>query len=303
MRFRIILLLAVTQISFSSLSACDACGCGIGGGGFGLLSVYRNNYVGIGYGHLPFKSRLTSGEYTGTEDAFHQVELSVRYEVLRGWRVDAFLPYRHHTRTGPAGDQSLSGIGDARLGLAYVLADNRPLGAQGGSWYLEVGPVVSLPTGAYDDDLLDSEFLPDNFNLGKGAVGYGLQSTMVLSSGTYGVAINARHQRYGKSTAYYRFGEETSAGARLFGQFAHDPHWKFIPFAGINYEYTAANRTVDDQPVHATGGRAWLASAGANVRYDDITISYSAGIPLSQNYSDGQAEAGLTTNLQLTLNF
>jgi hypothetical protein len=194
-------------------------------------------------------------------------------------------------------------VGDARIGLAYVLADNRPLGEQGGSWYLEVGPIISLPTGAYDDDLLDNRFLPDNFNIGKGAVGYGLQSTLVLSSGTYGVALNGRHQRYAKSTEYYRFGEETSVGARFFGQFSHDPHWKFIPFAGMNYEHTATNSTVDDLPVHATGGRAWLASAGVNIRYDDVTIGYSASLPLSQSYSDGQAEAGLTTNLQLTLNF
>lgn len=300
---RFLLLVATATMFPAFISACDACGCGIGGGGFGLLSVYRNNFVGLNYGILPFKSRLSSGEYTGTEDDFHQLELQFRYEMFPGWRVDAFVPYRHNVRHSPDGDETLSGPGDARLGIAYVLADNRLLGNNGGSWYWEAGPVLSLPTGAYDDNLLDSRFLPDNFNLGKGAAGFGLQTALVFSSGKYGLALNARHQRYAKSGTYYRFGAETAAGAQVFGQFSHDPHWKLVPFAGASYEYIAANQTVDDQPVHATGGNAWLATAGVNVRYDDVTLGLRINQPLRQDYSAGMAEAGLSANVQLLFNF
>lgn len=300
---RTFLLVAIATMFPLSLSACDACGCGIGGGGFGLLSVYRNNFVGLNYGLLPFKSRLSSGEYTGTEDAFHQIELQFRYELLPGWRVDAYLPYRHNARQSPDGDETLSGLGDARLGIAYVLADNRALGNNGGSWYWEVGPLFSLPTGAYDENLLDNRFLPDNFNLGKGAIAIGAQTALVFSTGQYGLAINGRHQRYAKSGTYYRFGAETAFGAQAFGQFSHDPHWKFIPFTGISHEYTAPNQTVDDQPVHATGGRAWLATAGINVRYNDVTLGLRINQPFQQDYSDGMAEAGLSTNVQLLFNF
>lgn len=297
------MLVALATLLPVSLRACDACGCGIGGGGFGLLSVYRNNFVGLGYGLLPFRSRLSSGEYTGTEDFFHTVELQLRYEVFPGWRVDAFLPYRHNARRSPDGDETLGGPGDARLGVAYVLADNRPLGDQGGSWYWEAGPLISLPTGAYDDNLLDSRFLPDNFNIGKGAPGYGLQTALIFSTGKFGLALNGRHQRYAKSGTYYRFGAETAAGTQVFGQFSHDPHWKFIPFTGVSYEHTATNRTIDDQPVHATGGTAWLASAGVNVRYDDVTLGLRVNQPFRQDYSNGMAEAGLGGNVQLLFNF
>ncbi|WP_020569551.1 transporter family protein [Neolewinella persica] len=300
---RTLSLVALAILFPLSLFACDACGCGIGGGGFGLLSVYRNNFVGFNYGILPFKSRLSSGEYTGTEDVFHQFELQLRYELLPGWRVDAFLPYRNNVRHSPDGDETLSGMGDARLGIARVLADNRPLGTNGGSWYWEAGPLIRLPTGSYDDDLLDNRFLPDNFNLGKGAFGFGLQTALVLSTGQYGLALNARHQSYTKSGTYYRFGAETATGAQVFGQFSHDPHWKFIPFAGLSYEHTASNQTVDNQPVHATGGQAWLAAAGVNVRYDDITLGLRVNQPFQQDYSDGMAEAGLSTNVQILYNF
>lgn len=285
------------------LFACDACGCGIGGGGFGLLSVYRNNFVGLSYQHLPFRSRLTSGEYTGTEDAFHQAELQLRYEALPGWRVDAFLPYRSNLRRSPDGDESLSGLGDVRLGAAYILADNRAIGSNGVSWYWELGGVLSLPTGSYDADLLDNRFLPDNFNLGRGAMGYGLQTALVFSTGSYGLALNARRTTYAKSNDHYRFGAETALGAQVFGQLSYDPHWKIIPFAGVSYERTDANKTVDDLPVHATGGTAWLATAGVNVRYDDFTLGLRAGLPLSQKFSDGMAEAGTTSSVQVFYNF
>ncbi len=283
--------------------ACDAWGCGIGGGGFGLLSLYRNNFVGLSYGGLPFRSKLSSGEYTGTEDVFHLLELQLRYEVLPGWRVDAFMPYRYNVRVSPDGDETLEGLGDLRFGVNYVLADNRPLGKQGGSWYWEAGLVVSTPTGAYRADLLDQRFLPDNFNLGRGALGYGLRSALVFNHQRVGLSLSGRHLRYAKSDTHYRFGAETSLAAQVFSQFSYDPHWKLIPFVGLNYERTAANQTVDASPVHATGGKALLAAAGLNVRYDDFTIGVVASLPLAQDYAEGMTELGLSRQVQILYNF
>ena len=303
MLIRLLLLTALAVGTSSSVVACDACGCGIIGGGFGLPSVYRNNFVGLSYRYLPFRARLTSGEYTGTEDAFHQTELQLRYEALPGWRVDVFLPYRNNRRRSPDGDETLSGLGDARLGAAYVLADNRAIGINGASWYWEFGGTLSLPTGTYDADLPDNRFLPDNFNLGRGAVGYGAQTALVVSSGRYGLALNARRTTYAKSTTYYRFGAETALAARVFGQLSYGPRWKIIPFIGVSYERTDTNRSVDDQPVHATGGTAWPATAGVNVRYNNVILGLRAGLPLAQNYSDGMAEAGVTTSIQINHSF
>ncbi|MGB3800967.1 MAG: hypothetical protein WA952_14220, partial [Lewinella sp.] len=221
MLYRYLVALALAIVLPRMVAACDACGCGVGGGGFGLLSVYRNNYVGLSHGYVPFRSRLSSGEYTGTEDVFHTTELLLRYEPLFRVRADVFLPYRHNVRSGPAGDQSLSGLGDARLGLSYVITDGQPLGVGLWSVYWEAGLTASLPTGKYEDNMLDAYYLPDNFNLGKSALGVGGQTAFVLSNGKWGLALNARHQRYGKSTAYYRFGSETEIGGRVFGQIVH----------------------------------------------------------------------------------
>ncbi|WP_116108130.1 hypothetical protein [Lewinella sp. IMCC34191] len=303
MLYRYLAALVIAGVLPAAAYACDACGCGIGGGGFGLLSVYRNNYVGLTHGYVPFRSRLTSGEYTGTEDIFHTTELFLRYEPLFRVRADVFLPYRHNLRRGPAGDQSLSGLGDVRLGLSYVLTDGQPLGIGLWSVYWEAGLTASLPTGRYEDDLLDSHYLPDNFTPGKGALSLGAQTALVLSNGKWGLAVNARHQRYGKSTAYYRFGAETEAGVRVFGQFVHDPHWKIIPYLGISREHTAANSTAGSQPVHATGGASWLAAAGVNVRYDDLTLAVHVAQPLESHYSDGLAEAGLRATASVLYNF
>lgn len=286
-----------------TLSACDACGCGIGGGGLGLLSVYRNNFVGFNYGILPFRSRLTSGEYTGTEDAFHQLEWQLRYEIFRRLRFDAFVPYRWHLRTGPDGDAALQGLSDIRLGAAYVLADNRPLGSQGNSWYLEAGVVGSLPTGRYEADIFNARNLPDNFNPGRGSFGLGLSSALVVNVRRVGLALNARYLHYGKSTGHFRFGAETMLSAQFFAQFSHDPHWKIIPYLGLGREITQANRTVGNQRVHASGGAAWSLLPGVNVRYDDFTLGLRAGVPLAQQYSDGLAEARPSGNLQLLYNF
>lgn len=303
MLYRILAALALAGALPGMLRACDVCGCGVGGGGFGLLSVYRNNYVGLSHGFMPFRSRLTSGEYTGTRDVFHTTELLLRYEPLSRWRVDAFLPFRTNVRRSPDGDVTLSGVGDVRVGVAYVLADGQPLGAGRWSAYWEAGLIASVPTGAYDDDLLGSHYLPDNFNLGKGAVGGGLQTALVIANGRYGVTLNARHQRYATSTPYYRFGAETEAGARVFGQFTRGAHWTFIPYAGASYERVAANTIADALPVHGTGGRAWLAAVGLNLRYDAFTLALQGGRAFDTHYANGLARSGFRGSVQLLFNF
>jgi hypothetical protein len=162
---------------------------------------------------------------------------------------------------------------------------------------------LSLPSGSYDADIFDNRFLPDNFNPGKGAVGYGAQSAIVMSNGQYGIALSARHQRYGKSTANYRFGSETELGAQFFGQLNFDPHWKIIPYTDISREQIGPNKTVDDQDVHATGGNAWMAGAGINFRYDDMTLGLRASLPIHQSFASNEAEAGTRWSIQLLHNF
>jgi hypothetical protein len=62
------------------------------------------------------------------------------------------------------------------------------------AFYLEVGGGVSLPTRKYNADNEFDENLPENFNVGKGSLGYTLQMNAISSYDKYGILTNANYQ-------------------------------------------------------------------------------------------------------------
>ena len=59
--------------------SCDACGCSINGGGVGLLSSYKNNFVSLPWSNARFIG--VAGHGAGGIDVFSNLELSARYNL------------------------------------------------------------------------------------------------------------------------------------------------------------------------------------------------------------------------------
>jgi len=290
--FRILLTLGVSLGAITSLSACDACGCGVGGSGFGLLGLYRSNFVGLQYGYADFQSFYTSGEPTGTEDAFHTTTLALRFSPVRNLRLQLSQSYHANRRTGDAGNQQLDGYGDLRIGAVYTLLKDQPVSGNK-RLYLEAGADLFLPTGRYVADPLEDYFLPDNFSPGRGAMAYSPNFLTVLNGGRLGVSLNGEVRWHGKTKQNYRFGTEARFVAQVFSELPLGERNTWVPFAGLQFDHTSANQSRNGNPVHATGGRAWMGRTGAQVRFPRITCGTTISIPIHTDFANGEVRGGL----------
>ncbi len=275
----------------AAVYGCDACGCGVGGGGFGLLGIYRTNFVGWQYGYAGFRSLYSSGEPTGTEDAFHNISLAARFSIHPRLRVDIRQGYVVNHRDGPlAGVQELSGFNDLNLGLSYVLLQSKPNGSKL-STYLEVGMAAALPLGRYEPRPLNDFFLPDNFSPGRGALAASPHFLLAVNGRRLGAALQGEGRWYGKTETDYRFGSEQRLSLNVFSEFSLAKLSRWVPFVGMQYEHTNVNKSRSGNGVYGTGGSAILARAGLQFRFTRFTAGVSASSPIRNEYANGEVAA------------
>ncbi|PHI19239.1 hypothetical protein CEQ90_13580 [Lewinellaceae bacterium SD302] len=299
---RIILSLLGVFLLCTSLSACDACGCGVGGGGFGLLGLYRSNFIGLQYGYAGFRSYYSSGEATGTEDAFHTTTLSARFSPLDRFRVQVSQSYHANRRTGEVGDQQLDGFGDLRIGAVYTLLNDRIV-LKDQLLYLEAGFDLFLPTGRYVADPLEDYFLPDNFSPGRGAVAYSPNFLVALSGQRMGFSFSGELKIHGKTEGDYRFGTESRLAAQAFSELLLGKQSNWVPFVGLQFDHITANRSRSGNDVHATGGKALLGRAGVQFRFPRFTCGSTLLIPLADDYANGEVRSGLRLSADVYYQF
>lgn len=279
-------------------TACDACGCSIGGNGIGLLSNYRANYIGIGWQLAQFNS--APGHGLGSEDQFHTLELSLRYHLSTRFKLLAYQPYRINRRLNS--DQSLqqlSGISDTRIMGAYTLVKDVSLGSTNFFW--EIGAGLKIPVGTYNSRIHDLN-LPENFNIGNGSWAYLFQSNLVISHRQLGLVFNGSYQHHSPSRSDYQFGHQWTGQLLLFAEASLRNQLQIVPNAGLALERITTDNHANRNPVSGTGGSGTFLSSGINVKAGNWIIGAAAALPIDQSYSHGEVDARprLTTQVLFT---
>lgn len=285
---------------WQQLTACDACGCSIGGNGIGLLTNYRSNFIGLGWQLARFQS--APGYGAGSTDYFRTFELSVRYHFSGRFKVLLYQPYRMNLRINSSGpEQRLSGLSDTRVLGAYTLVKDLGLGSQT-SLFAELGAGFKIPTGAYDAQLHDRE-LPENFNPGNGSWGFLIQPNVVLSHRKIGLVAGGVYQHHAANASGYRFGDQLTTQLLFFGETAIGQQLKIVPNGGLSWEKIATDRYANENTVGGTGGNGTYASAGFNLKAGSWIFGAAGSLPLGQSYSHREVEAGGRFSCQLSFTF
>lgn len=296
---RIFLLPLIALLCWQWAYACDACGCSIGGNGIGLLSNYRNNYIGLGWQLGRFNS--VPGHGLGSEDQFHTLELSLRYHFTDRFKVLAFQPYRINRRlNSDQSEQQLSGISDTRILGAYTLLRDAALGTVKVFW--EAGAGVKLPVGTYNAHIHDTN-LPENFNIGNGSWGYLLQSNLVLIQRQLGLVLNGTYQHNGPARSDYQFGHQLTGQALVFAEANIGNRLQLVPNAGLSLEQITTDRYANGKSVSGTGGRGTYFSGGINLKAGNWIFGAAASLPVEQSYSHGEVEAQPRLSTQILFTF
>lgn len=276
------LLVAMTWSQLAQ--ACDVCGSS--GVGIGLLTDYKSNFVRLSYFYTSFEATPQVGYRVS--DRFHQANLSVRYGIGDKVRLFADLPVQSNWRYSALEKtpQQQTGLGDAQL-LGYYVPYNRSLGAQS-NLYWEIGGGFSFPTGAYDPDLHDRN-LPENFNTGRGSMGYLAQTNAILTIRQWGVVANLRYQHNGPTSKGYRFGDTWMAQGTVFYE-VPVKNIQLVPNLGVGLEQMLGDQYANGKEVLGTKATGCFLSAAFNVKTANWVAGVVAALPIYQHYGQGDIQ-------------
>lgn len=278
--------------------ACDACGCGASNSSLGMLSSLQKNTVSLSWSMSPFSSTNISSI---TEDRFHALEFSGRFYLNKRLKAVIFQPYQFNTRHTSSQDYSLQGLSDTRAMLNYTVYQSTG-DTSGSRTYFEIGTGISLPTGKYDKALHNKD-LPENFNLGRGALGYLFQSNFLSSGNKVGFMAQTMVQAFGKSSDGYLFGQQIQATAFIFHKLKLKGNLKLLPSLGLIAEYLAHDQYANGKTVHGTGGKGLFPGLSLSLRSKRWLIGLLAAQPLLGEYSDAEVTAMKRFSCQLSFIF
>lgn len=287
MKIKITLLCVVFISSLYSLSACDSCASGLNSSGVGLLSTYRQNFVGVAWQRSMFDS--ASAHSSGSKDRFQTMEIRIRYQISDRWSLGLRQPFKYNTRIENEDKRTLKGISDTRLMVNYNIVNNGMV-TDDISINIETSMGIKLSLGDYRPRIQD-ENLPENFNISNGAYGYIIQATPVLTKGNIGLLGNVYYQHNFESNNGYQFGDQLSSQLVLFYRKTIADTYTLLPFAGIQYEHVAQDHYATEFSVNGTGGHGTYAVTAINFKTDRASLELSYNIPISGSFSGDEVEA------------
>ncbi|MEE9439800.1 MAG: hypothetical protein V3V14_12415 [Saprospiraceae bacterium] len=177
---------------------------------------------------------------------------------------------------------------DVRLTAHYAFINGLQLG-NNSSIYLEGGGGLSLPTGRYDSNIHDRD-LPENFNVGKGTIGYLIEATSVISINTYGLVFSNSYILNDNTKSGYHFGNQFNSQLSVY-KIIQQKEYQIIPNFGIGAEHTSTDNYTNNRAVEGTGGNGIFASTSLNFKTNTWQIGTSFSLPLAEIFSDGEVKS------------
>ncbi len=280
--------------------ACDACGCSAGGVGFGYIPFQQRHMIGLHYQNNQFETTHPALFSTETDqvsfDKFNTLSLWGRYYLNEDWFLSAVVPFKSNSFNLGNETTQLTGLGDIQLqGYYSLLSRGDAMSDKQLNWFL--GGQLFLPTGRQDDATRQS--LP-NLQLGSGAFGSGLLST--ISYRKYNLGISSEMtSRFNTSNKYnYSFGRELSTNSLLFYRVKRE-RVTLIPQLGV-YTLNRAKDYIDrsQKSINILSGVSQLnAVVGVSVYVANIGLRTYYHLPVSHSISNDQTKPTQSFNIQL----
>lgn len=298
------LVLTVALLAFGSVaSACDVCGCSIGGNYFGILPQFHRHFVGIRYSEQSFQSAHSRkaaglGDFD-SEEQFRTIDVLGRFYPLRRLQVMVLAPYHAFRRTENGVLTPAQGFGDASVLGNFILLDTGDSLRHSWQHTLTIGGGIKLPTGQHRLKDAEGQLLLENLQPGSGSTDFMLSAAYTVRRGAWGITGDVLGRLNTANHHDYHFGNRISGSAKFF-------YWKtlkkvsFLPNAGVFADHAAANL---DGNTHAdgTGGSIALATFGLDVYTGHFSIGCTFQQPVYQNL--GEAKIHSNARWMTTLNY
>ncbi len=287
--FKICILLISIFIT-SKASACDVCGCSMGGTNLGILPQFHKNFIGLHYFYRGFSSEHTIlGTVTKStsQELFQTTELRGRFHLNKRVQLFVLLPININQQTENSVTSTFTGLGDITTFANYSIYNNGDSLSKRWKHNLQLGGGVKLPTGSYKK-LDESNILNPNIQTGTG-------SFDILLDAIYTV----RYKKWGlNNTAFYRFNTANSNEFKFGNRFtlatsffywANIKGYSLLPSIGINYE--KADKDVHNSfIVDQSGGSSLFTTYGLDFYYHSFTFGVNYQLPVYQDNTITQSK-------------
>ena len=297
------LLLTVALLAFgSAASACDVCGCSIGGNYFGILPQFHRHFVGIRYSEQSFRSAHSlsaarSGSFD-SEEQFHTVDVLGRFYPVRRLQILALAPYHDFRRNDNGALTHSQGIGDASVLGSFILLDTGDSLRRRWQHTLTVGGGVKLPTGRSGLKDNEGKLLHEHLQPGSGSTDFMLSAAYTIRRGAWGFTTDVLG-RLNTTHNGYHFGNRVSSSVKAF-------YWKslrrfsLLPNAGIFTDFADESREGGSYS-EDTGGSIALATLGLDVYAGHFSVGCTVQQPVFQDLAGGKIQSN--TRWMTTLNY
>lgn len=293
------LLLLVTS---GAANACTVCGCTASNQYLGILPQSFNNFIGIQYQYRYFNSIHDEldehGQPLTSTERYNTMQLWGKYNIGRV-QLFAFVPYVFNEVHQESITSHTKGIGDVS-----VLANGRILGnnCSGKKWQhsLQAGAGIKLPTGAYDDNILNSGELLPNMLPGTASWDVMANANYTLKHGNGGVNVDISYTATTVNKIGYKYGNRLSTGILGFYSWQRS-QVTLLPQAGMRLDVAGTDYESYEQRLmnDMSGGGQLYAAAGVQAYYRHFGAQLMGYQPVSQHYAGGmvkskaRVEAGL----------
>lgn len=291
----ILILLSIVIMLGTSASACDICGCGVGGYYSGMLPQYHKNYIGLRWRFSSFSSDLGhegEGINAFSKERFQSLELTGRFYPHRRVQILAFVPLSYNVRVAPEETNQLFGLGDVSVIALYNIYNTSFIEEKDLKHNLLAGVGIKAPTGSFKRKDAQGEQLTPSLQLGTGSVDFLTTAVYTMRYKRWGVNANAIYKINLPNSDTYKFGNQLMVATTAF--FLHkvkDSKWGIMPKLGLAFEHANYNLKNGYKRVN-TGGNQLIATLGLEVYYKKIQLGVNYQQPTWQALSDGLVQAG-----------
>jgi len=300
-KISIILLLS---ISFTTVQACEICGCGLGNYYVGLLPQFKHNFLGLRYQHRQFHTVMAENTSQYSKDYFSTVELWGGWNIGKKWQVLAILPVNFIHQVSDDGVTNQKGVGDIAVMANYKLWEKNGSSAKGKQLQQQIwiGGGIKLPTGQFNVDAADPALVSiANTQTGSASVDYMINGMYDLRINKWGINTSLSYKLNAANKDKYSFGDKFTAQSILSYKIQKG-NSIVMPNLGLQLEHSSANQ-LDKQIIAATGGHVFSTAIGIEWNYKKITLGANLQKPLAQNLSDKQTTLNYRGMAHLTYSF
>ncbi len=307
MKLKVILIVLISITFVMQVSACDVCGCSLGGYYMGILPQFNKNFVGLRwsqnkyYAYMDHNSQYLQPEYSN--DTYNKIELWGRFYVSKKWQVFVFVPYSINHMDGSEDNVWARGFGDITILTNYIILNTGDSTGQKFKHTLTMGGGIKLPTGNYKQEE-NGLLINPNFQLGTGSTDFLFSTIYTLRYGKTGLNTEGGYKYNLANSNHYKMGNQWHVSSQFF-------YWQkiksisLLPNTGLLFEQGQKNKDGTALQTN-TGGNTLLVTAGMEIYYRKFTVGFNFKKPIRQRLNtdaiaDIQARSRIATTL--TYNF